>query len=141
MLFFTRKFYMAEAITTLKNSGKINILQKKCLRIMNFKPYNDHTNSLFASNKIIKLYDVIKIEKINLAFQFKLDLLPNGLKSLFHPTGILVPSIKTLSYGERSIKYAIPSAWNEFIKTTDYRQFKTPKSLRFLKDILFEHLH
>ena len=43
---------------------------------------------------------------------------------------LLLPHIKTLSYGERSIKFAIPSKWNEFIKSNDFNHFKTPKSLR-----------
>ena len=130
------------SLTTKKNFNKINVLQKKCLRIINFKPFNADTINLFSSNKINKLEDIVSIEQINLAFQYKNNLLPEDLMSLFHSNnyiyytrnmkkgGLLLPHIKTLSYGERSIKFAIPSEWNEFIKSNVFNHFKTPKFLR-----------
>ena len=58
------------SLTTIKNMDCISILQKKCLRILNFAPLNSHTNSLFLLDKVIKFTDVIKIEQLKLVFQF-----------------------------------------------------------------------
>ena len=142
-LFHSQILYGCSAwsLSTLKNIQTINVLQKKCLRIINFKPFNSHTNDLFASNKIIKLNDLINMEQINLAFQFKHKLLPKDLMSLFHSNdrfntrnmtngGFIVPRIKTLSYGERSLRYSVPLIWNEFIKSNDFNKFKSPQHLR-----------
>lgn len=47
---------------------------------------------------------------------------------------LTVPQIRTLTYGDRSIRFAIPSIWNEFIKSNDFNQFKSYKHFRgFLK--------
>ena len=132
----------AWSLSTLKNIQTINILQKKCLRIINFKPFNSHTNSLFVLNKIIKLKDMINMEQINLAFQFKHNLLPIDLMSLFNSNiniyntrnmkngGIIAPRINTKSFGEKSIRYSVPLSWNNFIKSNDFNKFKSPQHLR-----------
>ena len=59
------------SLSTLKNINSINVLQKKCLRIMNFSPYNSHTNKLFKLDKILKVEDLIRMEQLKLAYQFK----------------------------------------------------------------------
>ena len=91
---------------------------------MNFKPPYAHTNNLFASNGINKLNDLIKIEQINFGFQFKNNLLPSDLTSLFQPNinayntrdmtrgGVSLPHVRSLSYGQRSIRFTIPIVWN-----------------------------
>ena len=71
------------SLTTTKNIDSITILQKKCLRILNFAPINSHTNSLFFSNKVIKFTDVIKVEQLKLVFQSKHNMLPTDLLNLF----------------------------------------------------------
>ena len=62
----------------------ITILQKKCLRIVNFAPINSHTTILFLSDKIIKYTDVIKMEQLKLVFhQFKHKRLPTDILNIF----------------------------------------------------------
>ena len=63
------------SLTSLKNINAITVLQKKCLRIMNFAQYNSHSNGLFHSNNIVKLNDTLKNEQIKLAFLFQKNLL------------------------------------------------------------------
>ena len=133
----------AWSLSTLKNINSINVLQKKCIRIMNFAPYNSHTNELFHKNQIIKLNDIIKIEQIKLAFLFKLNLLPDDLMGLFHNNeniyntrnmvhgGIKVPKIKTVSYGDRTIRFNVPTQWNAFIKENDYSTFRNINHLKY----------
>ena len=44
-----------------KTNNLINILQKICLRIMNFSTNRDHSNPLFLNNNIITFCDMIKL--------------------------------------------------------------------------------
>ena len=130
------------SMTTLTNINIINILQKKCIRIMNFAPFNCHTTSLFKDNKILKLNDIIKIQQLKLAFQFKNNALPNDLRKLFHCNinifntrnmlqgGLKVPKITTVSYGNKSLRYIVPLSWNDFIKDLDFNKLKNLNHLK-----------
>ena len=40
---------------TEENLNKIEVLQKKCLRIMTFSTFNSHTNQLFIDLKLVKV--------------------------------------------------------------------------------------
>ena len=42
------------SLATENMLNTITVLQKKCARIMNFAPFNSHTNDLFVSNNILK---------------------------------------------------------------------------------------
>ena len=70
-------------MTSLKHINSINLLQKKCIRILNFGNFNCHTNALFHENKLLKLNDIVKNELIKLADQFKNNALPNDLNCIF----------------------------------------------------------
>ena len=141
------------SLTTAKNLQIINILQKKCLRIINFSPFNSHTNDLFYSNKLLKLDDIIKNENLKVVFDFKNDKLPSDLLKMFHYStsihdhetrnanhdGLYIPSINTTAFGNRSLRYSAPVIWNDLIsidntinglKTT--RQFKNYTKNYFL---------
>jgi len=115
------------SLTTQKNINVIWNLQKKCVRLMNFASFNDHSNPLFLDNKLLKFNDVILMNQLLLANQFTNDVLPDDLRSLFlqassvhgHNTRIsdasfFVPSINSTNYGELSLKYKVPYTWNEF---------------------------
>ena len=55
------------SIVWAQNPGSIKrliILQKKALRIINFKPRNCHTSPLFKENVILKLIDKVHLENI-----------------------------------------------------------------------------
>ena len=114
--------------TTAVNIRKVTVMQKKCLRIMNFSEYNSHTNDLFKDCQILKVNDIICNELLKFAFNFMNNNLPTDLcflltKNINHYNtrnmengGLRVPKIDTTSYGERSLRYAIPTLWNDFIK-------------------------
>ena len=134
------------SMTSLKNVNTINLLQKKCIRILNFGPFNCHTNSLFHDNKLLKLNDIVKNEVIKLAYQFKNNALPNDLNCIFQCNeniyntrnmnhgGLIVPIIKTKSYGDRTLRYTVPRVWNDFIKNVNINIFNNINQLkRFLK--------
>ena len=115
--------------STSANINKIVILQKKCLRIMNFADFNSHTNDLFKDCQIPKVNDVICNELLKFAFDFMNNRLPIDLCQILklninryntrnmESGGLVVPRIDTTSYGIRSLRYAIPTLWNDFIKS------------------------
>ena len=46
-------------LTSEENLKNVEILQKKCLRIMTFSDFGSHTNQLFIDHKILKVREVI----------------------------------------------------------------------------------
>ena len=131
--------------TTAKNINKIRVLQKRCLRIINFANFNSHTINLFKDCKILKIDDIIKNEQISFAYQYKNDLLPLDLSNLLVKNlnnfntrnmakgGLVLTKINTLSYGERSLRFAIPKQWNDFITKVDIDEIN---DLKMLKNLL-----
>ena len=59
------------SLTKKENLDTITILQKKCMRIINFVPFNSHTNNMFLDNKRLKFDDLIKVEQLKPIFDFK----------------------------------------------------------------------
>ena len=117
------------SLTSKQNIDIIYKLQKKCIRIINFATYYSHTNPLFIEDKILKLPDIIKISQIKLIFDYKNNLLPQDLLTLFKLTGdvhthqtrmltgekLFIPEINTTKYGNHSLRYRAPVTWNNFI--------------------------
>ena len=66
-LFYSHVTYgcLVWSLTKKLNINKINILQKKCIHIINLKIYNDHTSPLFVDNKLLKLNDIIEKVMLN----------------------------------------------------------------------------
>ena len=126
-------------MTSIKNLGTINVLQKKCIRIINFAPFNSHTNDLFITNKLIKLEDIVKTEKLKVAFDFINKNLPDELMNLFlynsdvhfHSTrnvcnkGLFIPTINTTAYGNKSLRFSASMLWNAHIKKCEIKNIKT----------------
>ena len=137
------------SLSSKNNLQTISVLQKKCLRIMDFAPFNSHTNKLFFDNKILKLEDVIKSQILKLVFDFKHKNLPDELSNLFKLNseinkyctrnvsneGLFIPKIKTKNFGLNSLKYAAPTTWNSFLKIDNaINSFKNSQSLnKYLK--------
>ena len=48
-------------LTSEENLNKIEVLQKKCLRIITFADFNSHTNPLSMNLKLLKVKDLIKL--------------------------------------------------------------------------------
>ena len=48
--------------------------------------------------------------------------------------GLKVSPIKTVSYGDLSLRYSVPTHWNAFIRNEDYTTFKNMNQFkRYLK--------
>ena len=140
------------SLTTMKNINCITILQKKCLRIINFAPFNSHTNPLFISDKIIKFTDVIKIEQLKLVFQFTQNMLPTDILNLFklnsevniHGTrnvsnvGLFIPRIHTTNFGNYSLRYSASLQWNNFLKGKKIKTNRLDTFKRYLKKLFLK---
>ncbi len=119
--------------TSEENILKIERLQKKCVRILSFAPFNSHTNQLFIDLNLIKVRDLISINRLKLVYDFLNNRLPDDLTSLFsltsdiHTTSrdlkssinklIYIPSFKTITYGKDSLRYQCAKLWNTIFKT------------------------
>jgi hypothetical protein len=56
--------------------NRMNILQKKALRIVSNVKYNSHCDPLFKKYKILKVHDLFKLQCIRLAYKNKFSMLP-----------------------------------------------------------------
>ena len=72
-------------LTTEENLNKIEVLQKKCLRIMTFSAFNSHTNQLFSDLKLVKVRDIITPQQLKLVivYDFYNNVLPTDIQHLF----------------------------------------------------------
>ena len=69
-------------LTSEENLKKIQVLQKKCIRIMTFSDFNSHTNQLFIDLKIL-LVILLIYNNYNWFMIFYDNRLPKDLKNLF----------------------------------------------------------
>ena len=140
-IFYSHVIYACPtwSLTSIENLNIIKVLQKKCLRIINFAPFNSHTNDLFINNKLLKLDDIIKTEKLKVVFDFINNNLPDELMNLFlfnsdinlHSTrnvikkGLFLPTINTVTYGNKSLRFSASVLWNDHIKKCKCKDIKT----------------
>ena len=103
---------------------KLQILQNKALRVINFKPYFSSATPLFKNNEILKIEDNVSLQN----FIFAHDSLNNNLPSTL--CGLLQlkdssqntrnkdfcqlerPFTRTITYGTKSIKNKSIDVWN-----------------------------
>ena len=64
----------------------VELLQKKCVRIMTFSDYHHPSNELFIDLKILKINDMIKVQQLKLVYAYWNKLLPEDLVTLFIPS-------------------------------------------------------
>ena len=95
---------------------------------MTFPDFNSHTNHLFIDLKILKVLNIIGLQQLQLVYDFY----DNRLQNLFtfssdiHTTNfklksayenfIHIPGIKTVTYGNKSIKFHCAELWNDKLK-------------------------
>ena len=133
-IFYSQLIYGCNVwgLTTDENLHKIEVLQRKCVRILKFAPFNSHTNPLFIDLKFLKVKDIINVHQLKLVFDYFTNNLPIDLTSLFslsseiHTTDLHLNSarknllhiskINTETYGNRSIKHHCATLWNEIFK-------------------------
>ena len=123
--------------TSEENIKAIQVLQNKCIRIMSFAPYNSNVDQSFLDFKMLKVRDVIKLQQLKVVYDFQDKTLPDDLMDLFrlssnvHSTNqtlnsalnnlIHIPKIKTVSYGNHSIRYHCAKIWNQMFRNGSFR--------------------
>ena len=70
-------------LTSHENLYKIEVLQRKCFRIISFSCFESHPNHLFTEYKILKVRHVITLQQIQLLHSFLDNSSPANLKKLF----------------------------------------------------------
>ena len=132
-LFYSHLIYGCNVwgLTSEENIEKIEVLQRKCVRILTFAPFNAHTNQIFIDLKILKVRDVIKLNQLKLTYDFLNNNLPADLMTLFQRSSdvrsvqtnsvvrdlLYLPSFQSSTYGSRSIRYRCAQLWNEMFKS------------------------
>ena len=123
--------------TSQKNLEKLFKLQKKCVRIITFSNYHEHTAPLFASLNLLKLEDIFQFQILKLIYFFYNDRLPTEIKNLFtisnsvhsHITRghqlLFIPNVITTHYGKSSLKYNAPFTWNNFARSNEFVNYET----------------
>ena len=123
-LFYSHLVYGCNVwgLTSEENLRKLEILQRKCIRIMTFADHRSHTNDLFIELKILKVREIVKLQQLQLLYSFLKNSLPSYLTSLYklndeihtHQTRqfFYVPRVDTSTFGINSIKYHCPVLWN-----------------------------
>ena len=123
-LFYSHLIYACNVwgLTSEENLNKIEVLQRKCLRIISFSGFRSHTNHLFTEYRILKVRDVIKLQQLQLLYSFLDNSLPTNLRKMFklnedvhthHTRQVFhIPGVNTSIYGINSIKFRCPDLWN-----------------------------
>ena len=127
-LFYSHLVYGCNiwGLTSEENLKKVEVLQRKCIRIMTFSDFRSPTNHLFIKHKILKVRDVILLHQLKLVYDFFANKLPIDLMSLLKKGSevhnyqlrrrVHVPHISTSTYGNLSVKYHCPVLWNRIFE-------------------------
>ena len=104
--------------------NKLQILQNKALRVINFKPYRSSSTILFKNNEILKFADTVSLQNFLFAHDCLCNNLPSHLCGLLHLKEtnynlrnedfcqLVKPFSRTITYGSQSIKSKSVDIWN-----------------------------
>ena len=108
---------------------KLNILHKKCIRVITFSSPFEHTTPLFKSLNLLNLQDIFVYFVLVFFHKLSLNLVPPILKSFFtyvstshnHDTRSInilsLPFIKSSRFGVKSMRFSGAKIWNQFLKS------------------------
>ena len=131
-----------------KHTLRLERIQNKALRIINFADYNDPVTHLYHKSKILKFFDQVNLENSLLVYNYHKNNLPKTLRKSFHtvaetgaPTRgaaqhkMSLPPARTQNYGINSITYRSSATWNSSVSTHPDINLVS-KSKPLLKEIL-----
>ena len=133
--------------------NKLQILQNKALRVINFKHAQSSVTPLYKECKILKLADNIKLQNFLFAYDNLKNNLPSSLKDSLssvdsihlHETRsvsykyYIVPTVRTQIYGVNSITFKSVNFWNFINKYFHFKQLLTQKR-NFCKFFVTDYL-
>ena len=117
---------------------KIEKLQKKAIRIISFSDLRDSSSPLFKKWKILKISDIIELQKYLLFHSFLDEKLPSSFETFFQKCSdvhnapkrfsksecFYMRRVKSVKYGMNSITSACINSWKNITKI-----LKSPSSL------------
>ena len=110
---------------TSQKNMKIFILQKRCMRLITFSNFQEHTTPI-KNFKILKLQDIIKFNTLKLIYLYYKDQLPLKIKDIFTTNEsvnlyntrggklLFISQVNTTHYGIKSLRYNVLVIWNDF---------------------------
>ena len=124
-----------------KHVKRLTQLENKAIRIINFSYYSSTVDPLYKTTKILKLCDSIKLQNFLYVTNSINGNLPSTLKDTFTFTKnahkynthgsaqhqIVIPKVKTLIYGIRSIKYQSVQIWDFIVNTFPHEKLYLKK--------------
>ena len=129
-LFFSYLHYGCLSWQFTKDSHieKLRVLQRKALRILTFSSYEDSTNPLFYLLNVLKVDDVFSGCIYNFFFNLYHREIPCSLEGFFSNFSselssrrikkhLKIPSVKTVKFGENSLRFNGVKCWNSFVET------------------------
>ena len=83
-MFYSHLIYCCNiwGLTSEENLKKIEILQKRCIRIMTFSDSRSNTNPFFIKLKVLKVREIIKLQQLKRLYEILDNSLPDDLKGL-----------------------------------------------------------
>ena len=131
---------------------RIQRIQNKAIRIINFAKFDDSSDPLYQKSKILKISDHVKLQNFLYVHDSLKGVLPKALKNSFqiaaelyeHDTRaasqckIALPKARTQNYGIHSIKYKSPAIWNTMVSVYPKEKFHD-KSKSICKKFITKH--
>ena len=127
--------------------SKIKTTQNKALRIINFKGRLENADELYKNSRIFKLQDIIKIDNCLFVYDQLKGNLPKNFNNFFNHKSnqhryntrrnrVIVPLVKTSTYGSNSITLQAIKHWNEIQENLDLDpNFPDMTRSKFLKSL------
>jgi hypothetical protein len=134
--------------------NRISVLQNCAIRPMTFATSRTSANKLYAKLELLKFSDLIHMQNILLVHNLLHNKLPDSVLNTFavdftqfhdnpraNPSGLFnLPFVKTVSFGEHSIRYNALSSWNyiqallpaDKLISADFKHFKNGLKQCFL---------
>ena len=134
---------------------RLQKLQDRSVRIINFGKYNDHRNLLYLKSKILKINDSIQLSNFLFVHDCNGNNIPSSLQNSFKLVSsvhnyntrkalqhnMALPKIKTKVFGIMSIKYQSALIWN-FLNTklSDIKFYDKSRSFckRYITDYFIQ---
>ena len=136
-----------------KYISRLQTIQNKAIRIINFGKFRDSVGPLYQKSKILKLTDHVKIQNFIYVHNSLKGNIPEALKNSFQTSdnifsyntrapkyqhNMKLPKARTQPYGLNSIKYCSAAQWNVIVNTFPEETFHL-QSINVCKRKIIRH--
>ena len=141
-LFYSHVFYgcLVSSYSSQRNIDRIIKLQKRCIRIIAYSEFTEHTGPLFSELKLLKVKDIFSLSELLFMFDFINENVPEKLIAVFvinrsihsHETRssmvFHIPKAKTSRFGLNKLRYDGSNLWNKFYHGLLYKETNLTKT-------------